>query len=522
MPWICGRRLTIWLSSNHTRSIGSTAQDTNVFDINGIGLRAGTGLSTRRKCTREFADSESAEIQTKTEKQTKIMGSFNATCIISNLPIEAGTPVRFVNLVRSTFHPDGNDHRCYVTGRWHLRGPAIRAQYNDYGSIEKIQDGLAARVMFESLAQEAVEKGVGDNQFHDVEVRPGMDRKAWLKALWEGRVYVQDGRPRRKHPDGTYKSPEPEEGIPSLARMEALIQNFGSTLSKDHGDPGFMADEVSRGFIRIRNGRTTAQTPDQELESLADFVRKAGYAAMVTCGTGSYADNAEILVAPLPARDNKHIFADGMTENEFLKKQIASRPVTQAMIREDVWQFLLNTELDSWNGKYTIAKVLEDSKSTIKQKRELKALQESGDMKYYHLAMESEDDHKNAFSSMIRGGEGVSGFSLKQSFELAMEIARNKKELDVFIQDLVETAFVQCAYSWIHGQWHPTTNSGQDGNWKMHREFMMKLLTVKGKYEDEESEDEEESENSEDEESFMDEEESEEESEDGLEEEAES
>lgn len=446
------------------------------------------------------------------------MGSFNATCIISNLPIEAGTPVRYVNLVRSKFHPDGNDHRCYVTGRWQLRGPAIRAQYNDYGSIEKIQEGLSTRVMFESLAREAVEKGVGNNQCHDVEVRPDMDRKAWLEALWEGRVYVQDGRPRRKHPDGTYKSPEPEEGIPSLARMEDLILKFGSKLSKDYGAPGFTVDEASRGFVRIRNGRTHGKGVDKELESLADFVRKAGYAAMVTCGTGSYANNAEILTAPLPAKNDKHIFADGMAKNDFQEKQIAPRPVTQAMIREDVWQFLLSTKLKSWSGEITITKMLEDAKSTIKQKKELKVLQESGDMKYYHLAMESEDDHKNAFSSMIRGGEGVSGFSLKQSFELAMEIARNEKELDVFIQDLVETAFVQCAYSWIHGQWHPTTNSGQDGNWKMHREFMMKLLTVKGKYEDEESEDEEESENSEDEESFMDEEESE----DGLEEEAES
>jgi hypothetical protein len=40
-------------------------------------------------------------------------------------------------------------------------------------------------------------------------------------------------------------------------------------------------------------------------------------------------------------------------------------------------------------------------------------------------------------------------------------------------------------YANLHGQWHPTTNSGQDGNWKEHRAFLKALLKIKGRFEDE-------------------------------------
>jgi hypothetical protein len=88
------------------------------------------------------------------------MGSFNATCIVSNLAIEHGTPVRFLALTENRWHR-GNEHICYVSGRWQLRCPPLRAEYNDYGSIEHIKKRLANRVFFESLSGDCVEKGMG-------------------------------------------------------------------------------------------------------------------------------------------------------------------------------------------------------------------------------------------------------------------------------------------------------------------------------------------------------------------------
>src|SRR5262245_19339326 len=151
------------------------------------------------------------------------MGCFNATCIISNLQIEARTPVRFFLLTASRLN-EGNELACYAWGRWQLRGAAVRAKYNDYGSIEDIRESLASKVMFEALSRDAVEKGVGDNQFHDLQVRPGMPREDWLKALLKGRVFVQDFKPRL---DKIWKQPEQPEGIPSIAKLERLFAEEG-------------------------------------------------------------------------------------------------------------------------------------------------------------------------------------------------------------------------------------------------------------------------------------------------------
>src|ERR1700743_832840 len=120
------------------------------------------------------------------------MGSFNATCIVSGLQIEAGDEVRYLVLARNAYAPDGNGHCCYVTGRWQLHGVPIRAKYNDYGSVEDIVPGFTSDLFFKGLAMAAVEVGIGDNSCHDVAVREDMDQKSWLKALWEGRVKVDD------------------------------------------------------------------------------------------------------------------------------------------------------------------------------------------------------------------------------------------------------------------------------------------------------------------------------------------
>ena len=50
---------------------------------------------------------------------------------------------------------------------------------------------------------------------------------------------------------------------------------------------------------------------------------------------------------------------------------------------------------------------------------------------------------------------------------------------------MAETIYVEWVYSSIHGQWHPTTNSGQDAMWDEHRAFMKSLMKIKGKWEDE-------------------------------------
>lgn len=110
--------------------------------------------------------------------------------------------------------------------------------------------------------------------------------------------------------------------------------------------------------------------------------------------------------------------------------------------------------------------------------------------------MNDRDIQDNRFTAGLAPLEGVSGFGLKQSLDLAFELilgeegkdpGMKSKELVGFVlDDMAETVYVQWVYAALHGQWQPTTDSGQEGNWKEKRAFLKSLIKIKGKYEDEE------------------------------------
>lgn len=424
------------------------------------------------------------------------MGSFNATCIISGLPIEHCTPVRFVTLTRHSHHKD-NEYACYVTGRWQLRCPPVHAEYNDYGSIEKLTPGLTSRVLFESLSRDCIEKGVGDNQCHDVQVRSGMTIDQWLEALWEARVFVADGRihfPMSKD----WTPPEPAEGMPSMRRMETLLHSAGLPVDTAWGASGYFVEEVSRGFIRIRHGSHEEDTA--ALDQIVPLITSAGYAAMVTCGTGMYNNHAEILVAPRPAPKGAHFHSESLATPDRYETT-RPRAVAGAMIREDIWQILLKTPIRGWKKTTTFEDMLADAREVLKGElawmaedaaflaRDRATISETERDAHWRKAfrrdMDREDERDNLLRDALRAGEGVSGFSLKESLKFALGLDPSPEDLDAFIIDLAETAWVQWVYAGLHGQWHLSTNNGQDPQWKEHREFLTALLGIKGRWEEE-------------------------------------
>jgi hypothetical protein len=428
------------------------------------------------------------------------MGSFNATCVISGLPIEAGDPVRFLALTENEFY-NSNEHICYVTGRFQPRTAPVRAKYNDYGSVEEIEKSLTERVFFKSFNVDVIEKGVGDNQCHDVHVRKGMNQKEWLEALWEGRVFVNDGHQWPKLEgeklDKIMKQQDDgrPQGYPTLSRIEKVLKDADFPVVVDYGAKGFLIDVVTDGFIRVRESGFSAKKKTS-LEKVLTAIQDADYAAMITCGTGNYSGEAEILIAPKPrlvTNDQKQTYnlrAEGFSRD----KQSKERPVAAVMIREDVWQILLSTTLKDWvgRGELTIDLLKGTARKTLAEDREweeqLKTEPDNAEKsrKQLQRTFERDRDYQNRFLGSLRGAEGVSGFYLKEAYELGAKLAKTDAELDAFLDDMAEMVFVQWVYTSLHGQWHPTTNSGQDGNWESHRAFLTSLLAIKGKYEDEE------------------------------------
>ena len=61
------------------------------------------------------------------------------------------------------------------------------------------------------------------------------------------------------------------------------------------------------------------------------------------------------------------------------------------------------------------------------------------------------------------------------------------EELRAYVLDMADTLYVEWAYSRLHGQWHPSTNGGQDGNWDSHRAFYLKLAEIRGQWEEPET-----------------------------------
>jgi hypothetical protein len=448
------------------------------------------------------------------------MGSFNATCIVSNLAIEAGERVRYLALVRSAFEPDGNGHCCYVGGRWQLHGVPIKAQYNDYGSIEGLEDSLQTSLFFEALKRSAIEQGVGDNQCHDVAVRAEMSREDWLTALWEGRIFVEGERPYT----GSYdpEAYEPKPGVPSVRRLSKVITDAGLTVVTSYMADGYVVDQVAPGFIRIRYGERVERGSSAKLKQLLPTIHAAKYAAMVTVGTGDYPHGSEILVAPLPPTDpNVHISLGGLAPEPHMRP----RPVSQAMIREDVWQILLNTPYKSWRGVVTADHMRNAGLQALEHELTYRAkLTAEIDRMAQHPGAQSvaaeiedlketlsysHDGRDNPFLASLPGHEGHFGFSLKDAYRLAIEqattphsdeAARIQAGLDLkaFVIELADTVYMQRNFAALHGQWHPSTNGDQEGRWAEHRAFLLKLAQIKGRYEEDEEEDEDEDDGTED------------------------
>lgn len=363
------------------------------------------------------------------------MGSFNAVCAISGLPIAERQRVRFLALTQSRYSSPA-EHVCHVSGRWQVRTPPIRARYNDYGSIKDIDEplSLTARVFFESFAIDAIERGVGDNIYHDHAVRPHMSRTEWLQALFDGRVQVCDDLADKAFKDPPLLARKMPKGVPTLTLVEHALRAAG--LEVGHGC--YLVDEQAPGYFRVRWRGPTVEKP---LTKARHAIRQAGFAAMLTAGTGNYADRQEVLVAP-SRRVYPHGVA-GMGGSGLGDK--TPRPVSQAMVLEEVWQHMLSQGAGMTDGQLRAEQV----------KRGLSRANKTG------------AHSRDAFYALmsLTGPEGTSGFGLQSSYMLATRLTKNEEEIQGFVRDLAEMVQVEDSYARLCGQWHPTSNGGQMSEW---------------------------------------------------------
>lgn len=144
------------------------------------------------------------------------MGSWNATCQISQLPIEYGTPVRFLLLVKNNFAMDGFQSKfnslysknqeyglqpnsraakecCLSSDFWQPDFVPIRASYNSYGTVEDFDtSSLAWELWQEKINERLIELKGGPDPIHDLVVKKNMKLEQLLFALRNGRLHFRD------------------------------------------------------------------------------------------------------------------------------------------------------------------------------------------------------------------------------------------------------------------------------------------------------------------------------------------
>lgn len=143
------------------------------------------------------------------------MGCWNETCGISKMRITYGEKVRFLPIVMNPYHvievkgfPFGEPmilkgaSGTYIGDLWTPLCYPIRAEYNDYGSIEDVPDkthkDIAELCQFlEAFKKYCLPIEMGDNKYHDVSIK-NFTLAEILEALREGRCFME------------YKSPLPE------------------------------------------------------------------------------------------------------------------------------------------------------------------------------------------------------------------------------------------------------------------------------------------------------------------------
>lgn len=116
------------------------------------------------------------------------MGCWNETCGISNIPITFEEPVVVVPLVKQNH----TDVRCYTTALYKPVLLPFYGLYNDYGASEENM-GAGLPIILSELNHELIEMEVGENQFHDTEVkRAGFTVEKFFEAVKNNRLFVKD------------------------------------------------------------------------------------------------------------------------------------------------------------------------------------------------------------------------------------------------------------------------------------------------------------------------------------------
>jgi hypothetical protein len=378
---------------------------------------------------------------------------------------------------------------------WFPRVWPLRATYNDYGSVEKVEDGATRQAWMDAFKIDLIERGWGDNSVHDINTSKDMTFDEMLAAVYERRVIVRSHTALsalRGHGKDSFLAKAEKasnarvfDGVPTRDGVEKLLASHGFTVFRGGHKKSDMIvdDDEGYGRIRVRAGDFNGAKQLLKAEKIA---KDAGYAAMVTHGSGAYSGmDGELLIRPNPDVKGYHF----PLINDDDKKPL---PVEQAMVREDVWQQLCKITFKESYGRetYSVDRFIAGARAAweVAMPKDLKETNRWGD----DLSMMELE--RDAYANAFAGNDVPFTVGLGVAFRLVAKRAKSmsKKAIDMFITGAGEFAFLRVLMSMNRYMFAPSYSSGpQYGEWRVQAQVLKAITEVATEKAAEEIEDDE-------------------------------
>lgn len=241
------------------------------------------------------------------------MGSFDATCAVSNLGITCGDPI-FALLIASAQYADEGE------GNWEIISPLLPGTYDDYGNIAL--DEEPPDFLMDWLKENLMPLDAGSNSVHEPRFDPAT-------VTWDEVMDLSHHARLFLKPDTWYEDSCAEHHTPPLLK---LLQDAGYNTEQRFSTPNgiHVFPVLPGGNLHI------IELPFEDREQHAEKIRdllSEHYSVMIAAAPSSYGEG--IIVAPKPAKEtqDKTLFL-GSTKDP-------GRHVRVIFVRQDLMDFLV-------------------------------------------------------------------------------------------------------------------------------------------------------------------------------------
>ena len=259
------------------------------------------------------------------------MGSFDATCVVSDIGISYGDKILVVPLVAQ---PDWDQHG---EGNWEIAAVPIEGTYNDYGSIrlDRPEEGEA---VVDLLRPYIVRMDQGENAVHDSPVDPAtLTWEDFENLDHESRTFVVE----KASTDAAPTHKDELDAHWGTKAVSAILAEAGIETKFPQGDDSVWIQPIGLPGTNVMC--VELPWPLDKQDALIPRIRTAleakGYSVMLTGAPGrASAKDAPpqkaLMIAPAPGSPASVYFGRPDWDKEH-------RRVTRGFIRKDVFDALV-------------------------------------------------------------------------------------------------------------------------------------------------------------------------------------